>query len=267
MEERILSNVKANLKFYSRNGIIWIVILIMLMQVGARIFFYSYAQGMKFEILRSFLGGLGGFFSVIVAVLGMLTVSYHLRNRCFKMVFSRPCSPDRWLFSLFLSVVIVSASLIAVALLSLICLFIAWKIPFQAGCIYILLHSMCRWILLSFCLLFLSVFLNPALSVFLVAVLTETNLYRLTIMLGFAANRASSSAARMFLKTLWHTARALYMSVPLSLYPLETGRIASNWITSGQDWMRLGIVFLYTFCASCLLFFLSSSILGRKRLI
>lgn len=58
---------------------------------------------------------------IVSCLMALMLISENLKSRCVKMVLTKPCPPDAWLASCFLSIIIISASItVATVLYTLI---------------------------------------------------------------------------------------------------------------------------------------------------
>ena len=269
MKEQILANIKTNLKFYSRNALLLLILIVVLISASITVFFsISYATAkVKFEVIQSIANTLSTYSSLIIALLGILAVSSHIKNRCLKMVFTKPCSPDIWLLSLYYSIILVAVVLSFIIFLVTWALFLIWKIPFQWGLICVLLYNLFNALIFSFLLLFLGIIVHPILAIFCVLTFQESSFYWITTTIRAAAKGALPGIKVFYLTLADKLAYFIYLVLPLSPYQKEMERVTRSWIAQGKDWFHLGIAALYTLTISALLYFFSCYLLKRKRLI
>lgn len=160
---QITANIRTNLKFYRRNRLLLIVALLLLVIFGlfsipSMIFI---TDSKKFAIVQSFFTSMNLFVLVFTAALGLVNISHHIRERCVKMVITRPCTVDTWLLSSFLSAALVGFALFMGVLAVSMFLFLAWELPVQWGFAYQSFNHFFEALIILSYISFLSVVLHP----------------------------------------------------------------------------------------------------------
>lgn len=269
MKRQILANIKTNLKFYARNALLWFLIIIFFFYGGITIFFstiYS-SETLKFRNIQTIVSLLIQYCFIIISILGMLTLFSHIRNRSLKLVFTKPCSPENWFLSLYLSIFLVGGVCFFLILIISYLLFLVWKIPFQTGIFYILIYNFVMACIYSFFLCFLTIFLHPLLSIFFALAFNENSFYEILIFIRAAIKNVTNPSYLFWLKVSEKLLHFIYMVLPASFFKEEKFKITQRWIATGKDFAHLGIVVLYGFVISSLFYFLSCYLIKKKRII
>jgi ABC-type transport system involved in multi-copper enzyme maturation permease subunit len=114
MTELLKANIWADVTFYRRSKLLLAFMLVFLLMTALQslppLFMNSGVQ--SFNSLQEIVSDLNFFLLVLAAGMGLLVISSHLRNRSLKMVFTKPCPPEMWLLSAYLSAAAMSLFLI-----------------------------------------------------------------------------------------------------------------------------------------------------------
>ncbi|HOK80393.1 MAG TPA: hypothetical protein PK303_06250 [bacterium] len=273
MKRKILSNIKADLIFFSRNG--WLIGIVAVLVLHALLSFIfggliPLYHANRFENIQNIVGSINNYGFIIVVALGIVTIFSHSTQRCLKMVFTKPCLPDVWIFSLFLSIAIVAILIFFLSFLTGSLLFVIWKVPYQPGLIFVCIKECCEAMIMSFFLLLLSLIVHPLIAVFLITVLNESSLYYICLSV-----RAALESTSTF--SFWHAfwlnisksvSEILYRTVPIiNPYAEKFNEVVKSWLVLSEDWAHLTVYVLYTMVASWLMAIFSTEALKKKRLI
>jgi hypothetical protein len=269
VKEQLFANIKTNFKFLFRNLLLLLIIIIFVITILQNLLMSSFmhqSNTNRFDTIQSIVSIMQGFSGVLVISIGVLIVFSHLRGRSLKLIFTKPCLPETWLLSLFLTIIISAAVLYFFSFLVASCLFIVWKIPYQWGLLYLTAREMLTACATSLTLLMLCLIVHPILAVFVLLTFQERSFYFLVTQLE-ALLRTTSSANSFYLSLAKQLAYAIYMILPADLFGTASQKINSSWIMTGKDTLHLGIIFVYTVVLGTLLFFLSLILLRKKRLL
>jgi len=269
VKEQLFANIKTNFKFLFRNLLLLLIIIIFALTILQNLLISSFTHQSninRFDTIQTIVGITQGFSNVLVISIGVLIVFSHFRGRSLKMIFTKPCLPETWLLSLFLTVVISAAVLYLFSFLVASCLFMVWKIPYQWGLLYLTAREMLTTCATSLTLLMLCLIVHPILAVFVLLTFQESSFYFFVTQLE-ALLRITSSTSSFFLSLAKQFAYAIYMILPADLFGTESQKIKLSWLMTGKDALHLGIIFIYTVLLSALLFFLSLMLLRKKRLL
>lgn len=268
MYAQLRANIETNLIFYRRNRLlvaaaIFIVIIMGLTSIPALLFT---SKSQHLELIKTAMHLVTGFATVVTVGLGLMLISQHIRDRSVKMVFTKPCLPEVWLLSSFLSAGLVAGVLFAVALLVTSLLCAIWSIPFQSGIVYILLNGYFQAMSLMAFATFLSVIFHPVMALFVLLVVQEGLFYWLKVMLVAGIKAAGESAFVPLLKFIKMIADALYMLWPtFSPYGAKMSQVSSTLRGSDADWSYLVLAIVYAVVLTAMFYFLTGYVLKKKR--
>jgi hypothetical protein len=267
MREALLASIAVNLKYFRRNRLMLVMALVFLFLSGLSILgstIFVSSTG-RFETLRAVFTQLNAYALIFTAGLGLFLISSHLRNKNLKLVFSKPCPPDIWLFAGWLSAALVSLLIYtAIALLPLF-LSLVWGIPLQMGFTYLSIQGFLESLILLSYICFLAVLFHPVLAVLIAVVFSESTIHMLQFMV---AGQRMATGGSGFLAFLEGTFQTAYLLLP-TFSPLES-RIRQVEITlqvRPQDWMVLLQVAGYAAVTSMLFFLLADYFLRRKNFV
>ncbi len=270
MDRRLWENMKVNLIFYRRNNLLLIMLLLVLGVEGMSLIpsLIFNTSTVKFYLIQTLFSQLDGMAMVISAVLGLLTVSYHLRNRCLKMVVTRPCPPDIWLLAVFLSAILVTAAIYLVVFLAAAFLFVVWQVPFQWGLPFLTLMGFFRAVTVMAYLTMLATLMHPILAI-MVAALFQDFMFQQLMTLVMAGAATASGAMHQFLFQLLHGALyVVYLVLPsYGMFSHQLGNVHTTYRVSGTAWQALSLTFAYTAILTTFFYLVAVWALRRKRLI
>lgn len=268
MAQLLWANIQANLLFYRRNRLLVAAAAFLVFLMGITsipgMLFTSNTQHL--ELLKSVLHLVTGFGTVVTVGLGLMLVSQHIRDRSVKMVFTKPCPPEVWLLSSFLSAGLVAAVIYAGAFLISIFLFLLWSIPFQSGVVYILINGFFQAISFMAFATFLSVVFHPVLALFFLLIFQEGIFYWLKIVLTGGIKAVGDGGYAPLLKFIKIFVDALYMIWPsFSPYEAKMTQVSATLRGADADWTYLVLAILYASVLTALFYFLTDFVLKRKR--
>jgi hypothetical protein len=263
-----MTNIRANLKFYRRNRLLFVASLCILGMLGLSTIpsFFYFTKGKHLEIIKTVFSEFSSFATIITAGLGLLFISYHVRNRVTKMVFTKPCSPEVWLLSSLMSAAFVSFLFYAglFALCSL--LFLVWGIPFQWGIFYITANDFLQAIIALSYLSFLAVIFHPVIAVLFLFIFHESGLYYLKLLLASGTKASGEASLSSVLEAAKVLVDVMYMIVPSSKpFADKMNPVYSSLRISTEDWQYLALSLGYTLSVAALLYLLSLYFLKRRR--
>jgi len=263
---QLLANTVTNLRFYRRNRLLVLVVIFTAIVFLISIVPTAFTASKRFDTIQAFVATAEGFLFMIAALLGLVTVSHHVRTRSLKLVVTHPCTMEAWVFSHFASALMVVTALFAGVLLLALGLFLVWGVPVQWGLVYVLLQGLCSAMVIFAFLLFLSTIVHPVVAALIAMIFTPGTL--LWLITTFRAQ--TEILPDGYLKSVNGIAQAflhgLYLVWP-EYSPLagQTMRLQESYrITAGDSYLMF-IAVLYTTLLCALSFLLSSAILKRKR--
>ncbi len=248
----------------------WLVAVVLgfsfLVSLIPALFFQSSSQ--RFEIAKTVFEYWNYFVFLFAAALGLISVSSHLRDRSIKMVATKPVPREIWLASHFMAASIVVVALLAGNLLLTSLLFLAWKIPLQSGLLLLAATTACRCIVLFSFLTFLSVVMHPAMAAVVALVLQDATFYQLGILTASAERMTDLSWYKALLASIKYLLLIAYKLLPVySPYAEEFAYVASSLRAEASHLAPFLWTGVYTATFAGLLFLLTASVLGRRRLI
>jgi hypothetical protein len=266
MTEQISANVGVLLKFYARNRLLLVVTLLLLvlavLTVAASLVYGSTSA--HFDIIVEAVTTLNGYSLVLSAALGLFAISSHLRQRSVKMVLTKPCLPEVWIASVFLSALIVSTMLYTLNLLFGIGLSLVWKVPIQSGLFFLAIEGLLRAAIVLVYVSFLAVVVHPVLAILVAFVFNEGIFDGLRTMLLTAIQTTGGNPVLPALEWLTY---AIYMILPtFDPYSRQTQSVGESLRTSAADWIVLLRTSAYSATALGLFFLLSIWALKRRNL-
>ncbi|MEJ2422780.1 MAG: hypothetical protein P8018_13950, partial [Acidobacteriota bacterium] len=208
MPRKITANLRANLIFYRRNKLLWLIAFVFIVVGGLSILpalFFSTSQG-RFMTVAYSLRTLLLFINFYVLAMGVLNVWYQRRNRCYKMVVTKPCRPETWLLSNFLSAMLVAVGLYALLIGMAFCVLAIFGIPVQWGLFSLILVQLAGLMVEFSFLIFLCMVVHPFVAVVLFLIFNEWTFYQLSILTSAGYRDAGSGLAKAgygFLKVLF----------------------------------------------------------------
>ena len=263
--EQLRANIATNLRFFRRNRILLGATLLYLaftaLMLIPSVIFGSLSK--HFDILKSLDGSLGNTVIVFTALMGLLYMASHFRNRNVKMVLTKPCTPETWLLALVISAAVVSLVLNVMAAAISAILFAVWDIPFQGGLIFITLDNYLSGLVIFAFVIFLATSMPPVLAVIVAIVASESTIYwlRTIVAAGIDANVSGG------LSTLDKVLYGIYMVLPsYSLFQHQSEAVYQTWRVAPRDWLPLLYTLLYTGAMMTLFYLLTLVALRRKSL-
>lgn len=268
MYQQVLANIRTNLIFYRRNRLLIAAVVFIVLVLGlttlSSFFFLSNTQHL--EQLRQLFTTVNRFALVLTGGLGLVLISQHIRDRSIKMVFTKPCLPETWLLSSYLSAALVAFVLYTGSFLIASVLSLAWKIPYPSGILFISVNQFFQTVSLMAYATFLSVILHPALAALVLLVFREGLLYTLKIILASGIKAAGAKPFAPFLKFVKLFVDTAYLVLPtFNPYAEKTAPVYSSLRGSDADWNYLFPAIAYALTVSALFYFLTVYALKKKR--
>lgn len=266
MIEQIRANVRVLLKFYARNRLLLVVALILLvlsaLTVSESLVYGSTAA--HFDIIAEAVSTLNSFGLVLSAALGLFAISSHLRHRTVKMVLTKPCLPEVWIASVFLSALAVTAMLYGVNLLFGIGLSLAWRVPIQSGLFFLAVEGFLRAAIVLAYLSFLTLVLHPIVATIVAVVFNESTFDGLRTMFLTAIKTTGGNPLLPAFETI---SNVIYMVLPtFSPYGDRTTAVSESLRASASDWLVLARTAGYSATALGLFFLLAVWAIRRRNL-
>jgi hypothetical protein len=263
---QLTANVVTNLRFYRRNRLLVLVGLFVVVVFLITMVTTAVAASKKFEVVQACVSIAEWFLVMLAALLGLVTVSHHVRSRSLKLVVTHPCTMETWVLSHFVSATIVVVALsVTVAAVALV-LFLAWDIPVQWGFVYVIAWGACTAMITFAFLLMLSTLVHPIVAAMIAAFFNpETVKWLLTLLQaqieigpdGFV--RAVNTGLKLLLS-------ALYYGLPAyTPFADRLGSLEMSYRIAPGDAYALFVTAAYTLVMCALMFFLTTGVLKRQR--
>jgi hypothetical protein len=264
----MLAQIHANWIFYRRNRLLWVIGIFFLISMGISIIpalFFSTSQ-QKLNILLMLVQELLWFVEILVVAMAILNFFYQKRNRCFKMIVTKPFSPELWLFSNFFSALLVAVVLYLVVGVICVGLFLFWHIPLQLGALYLGMNCFCSLLIDLSVMMGLCAILHPFLAVLLyLTMFNERIFYQLTILMSAGLQDAEVGVSRFLYASGKYLFSVIYYLLPSrDLFSERTEIIAASLRLAPGDtahFVLMGIYGLVLFLG-CLSF--TSWVLRRR---
>jgi ABC-type transport system involved in multi-copper enzyme maturation permease subunit len=178
MVELLKANVLADVTYYRRSKLLLAFMLVFLLLTALQslppLFMNSGVQ--SFNSSQQIVSDLNFFLLILAAGMGLLIISSHLRNRSLKMVFTKPCPPELWVLSAYLSAATVSLFLNFVVLGSGVLLSLLWHLPVRMGLVFVSAETFAVSLGLIAYLMLLATVIHPALAA-IVALIFNADLF------------------------------------------------------------------------------------------
>lgn len=267
MKQQIIATIRANLIFYRRN--------LLLLGLGiALLFFYSLSMistllftstSIRFDTVKQTFLGLNGMASTFTALLGLLTLYYHINNRSMKMILTKPCRPETWLLGTFLSTLLFSSFLYEIIFVIAFIIFSFYGYSFAQGLLYISVYYFISGLNIFAILTLLTVIMHPVIAAIVSLFFQETTFYGLLALVMSGLKLTPDNKMLLFLK---YTIYSIYLVLPqYDPFHDEIREVFETFRVTGADVVYLGYTLLYTIVLSSFCFFLTSYLLKKKRLI
>lgn len=254
MNKTLWSNVRINILFYKRNRLLLVagllLFVVLLISIVPSFFFTSVTD--RFDFSLSLYNSLSFFLFMTLALIGLITLWYHRSNKCIKLVFAKPCTPEEWLLSHYVSagLVFTCGLAIAVALFLVSCLM--WGIPIQQGILALALLNFSQAYFVFALLLLLTEWMHPIIAVVVSLVFSDSLFYSLAHIVRAAHEDAESTIYRAFLYLMQWLVEGLYYLIPSpTLLDSELTKLESSLrLVEGNLWhLGMRLAYLVVFVA------------------
>jgi hypothetical protein len=264
MTELLKANILTHLTYYRRSKLLlafmFLFLVLTALQSLPPLFMNSGVQ--NFNSLQQIVSELNVFLLILAAVMGLLIISSHLRNRSLKMVFTKPCRPGLWLLSAFLSAAAMSLFLNLVVLGSGVLLSLVWHLPVRMGLVFVSAETFTVTIGLIAYLMLLATLMHPALAAIVALIFNADLFYQFDVWTRAAIQSGDSSLALRMVERLFH---ALYILLPM-VYPFDkqTENVHTSLRVMSGDWKYVLFSLGYALTLSAFCYCAALSALQRK---
>jgi hypothetical protein len=259
MTELLKANIRADVTFYRRSKLLlafmFVFLLLTALQSLPPLFMDSGVQ--NFNSLQQIVSDLNFFLLILASGMGLLIISSHLRNRSLKMVFTKPCPPEIWLLSAYLSAAAMSLFLNFVVLGSGVLLSVLWHLPVRMGLVFVSAETVAVSLGLIAYLMLLASVMHPALAAVVALIFNADLFFQFDVWTRAAIRSGDSSIALRMVEWLFHS---LYVLLPM-VYPFDkqTQNIHTSLRVMSGEWKYLlfsvGYSLALSACCYCLALF------------
>jgi ABC-type transport system involved in multi-copper enzyme maturation permease subunit len=263
---QLTANVVTNLRFYRRSRLLVLVGIFTAIVFLISMATTAFTMSKKFNTIQAFVEGAEWFLILLAALLGLITISHHVRNRSLKLVVTHPCSVEVWVLSHFVSAFTMIATLFAIVAAVTSILFVVWGIPIQWGYLYVIAWALCSAMITFAFLLLLSNLVHPIVAA-LIAMVFGPNTFRwLLTLLESQIEYGPEGFLRTVNVGLKLLLSAVYYGLPAyGPFADRLAVLASSYRVGAGDTYALFVTVVYTATFCGLMFLLTSAVLKRKR--
>jgi hypothetical protein len=264
MAELLKANFLSDVTYYRRSKLLLAFMLVFLLITALQslppVFMNSGVQ--NFNSLQQIISTLNFFILILSAGMGLLVISSHLRNRSLKMVFTKPCRPEVWLLSAFLSAAAMSLFLNIVVLGSGVLLSALWHLPVRMGLVFVSAEMFVASLGLIAYLILLATVMHPALAAIVAIIFNADLFYQFDVWTKAAIRSGNSSFALRVVERVFHS---FYILLPI-VYPFDkqTENIHTSLRVLSSEWKYLLFSFGYALTLSAFCYCVSLFALKRK---
>jgi hypothetical protein len=259
-------HVWAHLKFFLRNRLVLGLMLVAaaFWAMGFIPFLMWESAGGRFERLRYLSTQMHELVWFYGALLALIAMSAHLRDRSTRLVFTRATRPEVWIVSVFASALLVAVVAHGLTAAATFTLSLAWGIPYQVGFVWLALDAMVESAVVIALLGALAVGIHPIIAVTVMFLFSDSIMYYFYSLLA-GANQAGSLGG-------WGTAgtwitRGLYTVMPMfDPFHTETSGVNASLRVAGSDWAYLAATAAYAALVASFCFFFATFTLRRRTL-
>ncbi len=265
LSEQLRANFDTDIKFYRRNRILMGASLIYIALTGLSLIpsFVYLSSSREFLILKALHDSLSTAVTIVVALMGLLFMSSHFRNRNVKMVLTKPCTPETWVAGVLLSTgaILFFLQILVVAITGI--LFLVFGLPFQSGLVFVTIDNfLSDWIIMSF-VIFLATAMPPVIATIVAIIANEGAIYALRGIVSAGHEATGSVALSVLDKVLY----GIYMILPsYSLLKVRSATVLETWHVQPEEWVNLVFSLGYALAVVTLFYLLTLVLLRRKSL-
>ncbi|MDH4183009.1 MAG: hypothetical protein OEV92_02210 [Nitrospinota bacterium] len=267
MLEQVFLNTAVNLKFFRRSRFILglSLLVFLLMAISSVPMFIFGGVGGEFEVMRQVFDMLLDYVQVFAAIMGMFYIHSHIKDRSLKMVLTKPCLPETWLFSLGVSSALVVAGFHIVIFFAALGAFFVVGIQFQYGFLFLAAANLISSMILMFYGMFLATIIHPALAAVVIIFFSEG------AFMGIFELVSSGLLARpdsRLLSSLQPFFELIYLALPMyEPFRDRYSDMMDSMTVSSDQWIYLVYSGAYALVFGTLMYLLSLYFLRRKNII
>lgn len=268
MLHQISANVKVNILFFVRNRLILAMSLVLLCLFGFSIlpFAISGTTTPKFQTITQLFQTIRWFLVIFSGLLGLLPIFQHSKDRCIKMIITKPCPLGVWIASIVISGVSILLVAHLVVTVATATLFLAWDIPFQWGVLYTSASNLLFCVNVFTYILLLTVIVSQPVAVMIAAAFHDTLVYHMLVACSAGVETTTRPVLRVILQIL---EKAFYVGHAISpiLNPFSHQMVSISRSLRAEfaDLKYLAAASVYTILLGSVFCCLSVILLKRKR--
>ena len=265
LTEQLRANFSTDIKYFRRNRILLGAALLYLVITGLTLIpamvFLSMTK--HFDMVKALHDSLSTAVTLVTALMGLLFMASHFRNRNVKMVLTKPCPPETWVGALLVATAAIALLLhVAVALITGL-LFAIWDLPFQWGLLFVTIDNYLGGLVVVSFVVFLATSLPPVLAA-IVAVIANESIFHTLRTIVTAGLEANGNVALAVLDKVLYV---IYMALPsYSFLQGRSGAVLDTWRVQASDWPTLLYAGGYAMAIVMLFYLLTLVMLNRKSL-
>jgi hypothetical protein len=184
------------------------------------------------------------------------------------MVLTKPCRPEWWVLSVFLSTALVCSCLQLLGIIMATILSLVWSIPFQMGIIFIALEGIARSAVAFSWGILLTAFLHPAGAVMIIIMIQEKVFYWLMIANMGAMQGMTDRIRRFLLQMIQQLLACGYILIPsFSPFADRVKGVHLSYRVIAIDWIYLIYILGYAFLFAAFCYLVTTLIFLRRRYI
>lgn len=262
-------NIKNNFLLYRRSKLLIILGIILFVFYGLTSLPMLIAVSFTAKVsgISSILARLHNFSSLFLAVVLLVGLYYPIKNRCLKMIITKPCPPETWLLSNYISSILI-ALVINILIFIIACLFfLIWDLGFQLSLVYIFFDQFLRLVIMLSYLTFLMMVFGTWGAVIFGLFLTDSFFFYITNLFLALYNSATSGAVKTMNLVIHKIFYFIYTVIPMAdPFSKETNLIYRNFKIELSDWEYILYTLIYTIFIAGFFYLVNSFLLKRKRL-
>jgi len=268
MKRSLKANMLTNFRFYQRNRLLIVASLlflaIMLLTMIPSVIFTSANE--RFHIVMQIYSMLSGFLAVVIGLIALLSISSHRMNKSITMVFTKPCPPEEWVFSQYLSAATLFLAGISIAVFLFVVLCLAWGIPIQGAVIASVLNNFAQTMMIFAYLFMLTTWMHPLVAGFFFLVISEDIFYWLALVCKAGAESVKSWVRYLLVPLRFIFEWLYYLFPTMSPFNRELNRLDTGLRLGAGDGQYIVGVLVYAFFFISFCYLLTCYSLRKRRL-
>lgn len=256
---KIWLNTLINFKFFRRNHMLLGIVSIFLFYV-----LLLMIQNFSRDSLSLFVTQMVFVNYIISCVMAVMLISEHLKSRCIKMVLTKPCPPEAWVGAIFMSIIIISATITIATIIYTVIYFSIGKIEFRSEFICFIIYMFFSSLVAVSFLATLAFLFSPVISVMIAIFFNPAWISGFYSMMATSILHGTGNLFEIILTPLFFL---IYIASPIYGGFIDPSKFLSKTnLIAGSDWVVLGLYAIYAILFSILMFLISVFILRKRTL-